>query len=147
MKISWGVKITIVYGLFVLFIVTLVIIFMNQKVDLVDDDYYPKEIVYQQQINKIQRTQKLPEHVSIDTKLKGIEIKFPASYNPADISGKINFYRPSDKTKDFTINLSLNQNCQQLIPSDNLEKGLWKVKIEWNHLGTSYYNESTIMVN
>lgn len=146
-KISWGVKIAVVYTLFALLIMTMVIIFMNQDVNLVEEDYYPKEIAYQQHIDKLERTKKLFGEVSVSSGVSEVIIKFPENINSDEITGNINFYRPSDKTKDFSKEIALSKNGKQIIPTNKFVKGLWKVKIDWKHSGTSYYNESTIMVN
>ncbi len=50
---GWSKKITFAYVGFVALIVTMVVVSMRQKVDLVSKDYYAKELNYQSDINKM----------------------------------------------------------------------------------------------
>ena len=65
MKISWGISISIVYILFVVVMVGAVIFSTTQESHLVADDYYEREIAYQNQIEKMERTKLLPEQLKI----------------------------------------------------------------------------------
>ena len=51
MRISWGIKITMLYMAFVVLIVTMVVASSHQHFDLVSDKYYADEIVYQKTID------------------------------------------------------------------------------------------------
>jgi len=47
---NWGKGITIVMVAFIGFIITLVTILMSNKIDLVSEDYYQKEIKFEDEI-------------------------------------------------------------------------------------------------
>ena len=49
---NWGWRITIVYSLFALTMIGAVIYSTTLDVNLVEEDYYEKEVNYQQVINK-----------------------------------------------------------------------------------------------
>lgn len=147
LKINWGFGIAVTYTLFVIVVVSAVVIFMRQDVSLATDNYYSKGIKYQEQIDKINRTNKLPEQLQISITDSGILLSFPNIFETKDFSGKISFYRPSDEKKDFTVDISLDSSHSQFIDSNELDKGLWKVKVDWNADGNNYYNEKLIMVN
>ncbi|MDP2038234.1 MAG: FixH family protein, partial [Ignavibacteria bacterium] len=61
LKLNWGFGIAVTYILFVVVTLVMVFIFMNQDVSLETENYYSKGIEYQGQIDKINRTQSLPE--------------------------------------------------------------------------------------
>lgn len=147
MKISWGVKIAVTYILFVVAVLITVVIFMNQDVGLVTKDYYEKEIKYQGQIDKEKRTQNLPEQLSINSEAGIVKLSFPRIFKPNEIGGIIQFYRPADKTKDFAVNITLDSAYTQSLSMANLDKGLWKVQVDWNAKGNSYFNEKIILTN
>ena len=147
MKISWGIKIAATYILFVILTLVMVGITMNKDVNLVTDDYYKDELAYQQQINKINRTNQLPEQPAVDYSADTFKITFPSMFLPDQIKGNILFYRPSDHRMDFVKPIYTNSNREVTIAAGNIPRGLWKVKIDWEANGTTYFNESSIMVN
>lgn len=147
MKISWGVKIAAVYTLFVIGVMIMVFIFMNQDVSLVTDDYYAKGIKYQEQIEKMNRTKKLSEQLDIRVNAGYVAFAFPKFFKSNELGGTIHFFRPSDKTKDFTVKVETDTARVQNITTINLLKGLWKVKIDWNAKGSSFFNEKNLIIN
>ncbi|MDX9923568.1 MAG: FixH family protein [Ignavibacteriaceae bacterium] len=146
MKLNWGSGIAITYILFMVAVIILVLIFMNQDVHLVTDDYYAKEIEYQQQIDKVERTKLLSEQPVVTFSDGVFMVSFPKSVKNI-INGEIQIYRPSDSNLDKTASIFLDAENRQLIkPPINLP-GLWKVKIDWTRNDTNYYNEKIILSN
>ncbi len=146
MKLNWGSGIAITYILFMAGVLILVFIFMNQDVHLVTDDYYAKEIEYQQQIDKVERTKLLSEQPVVTFSDGVFMVSFPKSVKNI-INGEIQIYRPSDSNLDKTASIFLDAENRQLVkPPINLP-GLWKVKIDWTRNDTNYYNEKIILSN
>jgi hypothetical protein len=146
MKISWGTGIVIVIIIFMAITIATVIFMMNQDVDLVSDDYYEKGIKYQQQIDIENRSQRLKENVKMEWTGNMFEISFPEEYSNRSITGEIFFYRPSDAKKDFKLPLSLTDR-NQFIPVQGLEKGLWRVQLNWNlDNKENYYSETSFIL-
>ena len=147
MKLNWGSGIAAVYISFMIGVLVLVFIFMNREVPLETSDYYLKGVEYQKQIDKIKRTNDLQEQLEIVQNDITINFQFPKIFTSNDIGGTINFYRPSDDKKDFTIKINTDTSRFQSVAAANLEKGLWKIKVDWLAKGNSYYNEKILMVN
>jgi len=141
---NWGIKIVIGFGVFCLATIAVVIFFMTQKVDLVSENYYEKELKHQEQINKITRTNALKDTLKIDNNGKELTIKFPNL--PDKSSGKdfISFYRPSDNTKDIKIPVITDTSKTQIISIERIQKGFWKIQINWTSGGFEYYHESSL---
>jgi len=147
MKISWGTGIVIAIVVFMVITVATVIFMMNQDVDLVSEDYYEKGIKYQQQIDKENRSQNLKENVKMEWTGNMFEISFPEEYDSQSITGEILFYRPSDSKKDFKLPLSLTDR-NQVIPVSGLQKGLWRVQLNWSlNNKDNYYSETSFILN
>lgn len=144
---NWGFNIGAFYIFFVVVMLTTVLILMKHDVGLVTNDYYAKEIAYQEQIDKTNRTKELTEQLEINVEREYIKFSFPKMFGFDPIGGTIHFYRPSDKQKDFTKKIDLDSYGIQLIETGKLEKGLWKIKIDWNVRNNSYFNEQIFMVN
>ncbi|MDQ7817668.1 MAG: FixH family protein [Melioribacteraceae bacterium] len=147
MKISWGVKIAATYIIFVIGVLVMVFIFMNQDVHLVTDNYYAKELEYQKQIDKINRTNQLEEQLQIINQQSFVQFIFPVQFKPEEITGKINFYRPSDQSKDIAIDVATDTSNSQVVFTDIFVKGVWKVKVDWSVKENHYYNEKILLVN
>lgn len=145
MKISWGTGIVIAILIFMFITIVTVIFMMNQDVDLVSNDYYEKGVKYQEQIDKEDRSYRLKENLKMERAGDIFEISFPDEYDNLNISGEIFFYRPSDSKKDFKLPLSLTDG-NQIIPLNGIEKGFWRVKLNWKlNDKEDYYSETSFI--
>lgn len=142
-KISWGTGIVIAIIIFVVFTLATTIYLMNQKVDLVTEDYYKKGLEYQKQIDSEERTNQYSDQISIQSDGQFVLIDFPESIQSNQVSGEILFYRPSDSELDVKIPISLS-NQKQVIPVSSLKKGFWRIKLNWSYKDKNYYKESVI---
>ena len=145
-KISWGTGIAIGIIVFVIISITMTVIFMTQDVSLVSDNYYEKSLSYQEEIDKQSRTKSLDEEVKINFSGEAINILFPSTYLDKALSGEIYFYRPSNPALDFKLPLHLGEDGSQIIPTQRLEKGFWRFKLNWTMDENWYYNESAITI-
>ena len=142
-KISWGTGIVIAIIIFVVFTLATTVYLMNQKVDLVTEDYYKKGLEYQKQIDSEERTNQYSDQISIQSDGQFVLIDFPESIQSNQVSGEILFYRPSDSELDIKIPISLS-NQKQIIPVSSLKKGFWRIKLNWSYKDKNYYKESVI---
>jgi len=146
-KFNWGTGILISIIVFMIITIGTVVFLMNQDVDLVASDYYDKGIQHQKQIDRENRTNSMSEAVQIILENGFVRLAFPKSYSQKKLTGTIQFYRPSDSKKDFALAVSIDTVAQQLIPTQNLEKGYWKVKVNWTLDSIEYYKESSFVIN
>lgn len=144
---NWGYRVAALYISFVVMMLVLVGMAVKQDFDLVSDDYYRQEIEYQDRINKINNTQKLKESLSftVDDISQTINIQYPKSLN--NLSGRILLYRPTDSKKDVLLDVQVNNENLQSISSSALQKGLWRIKVDWKSNETAFYNEEVIVIN
>lgn len=142
----WPVGIIIAYSGFVLFLLAAWIIFKSQPVDLVAENYYEKQIKYQEQIDRIQRTKNLSEAVKVkyNAESQQIAIRFPKIFPSAQVEGKITLYRPSDAKMDFSLPIALNDLGIQIIPANTFTPGLWRIKLSWAVNEVEYYYEEPL---
>lgn len=139
---GWGILLSII--IFMAVVTTIVAFMMNREVDLVTDKYYDKEIKYQQQIDKEKRAVLLNENVKLSYTGKILNITFPSD---SGITGELYFYRPSDLHKDFKIPIKLSDKSSQFLDVSTLERGLWKLQINWSADKKDFYTEKTLMLN
>ncbi len=147
MRIHWGGGIAGVFVLFVIAVLAMVYMAMKKDVDLVSDQYYIREIHYQDQINAIRRTQALDVQPVIAATAGDIAVRFPSRFFGTHVTGQVVLYRPSDSHKDLMFPLVLDSALSQHIPTQRLLPGFWKVQVSWQHEGAEYYSELPVMVN
>ena len=145
-NISWGTKIAILYIGFVILILSMVTMAMKQKVELVSDDYYAKELAFQDKINEMNNANALPEKITHNIYNNSFILIFPTAFKNKQVNGNIEFYRPSDQSKDFNTIILLTENLEQEINLKNFSKGMYKMKISWNADNTKYFTEETIVI-
>ena len=135
MKFNWGTGIVVAFIAFIGFIMYFVISMSTNKKydhDLVTEDYYKKELEFQQDIDKEENATKLIENLTLEKTAEGLVVNFPKDLDINKISGKVFLYRPSNKQLDFEIPISLsNQNL--LIPDNSLLDGRWNIKVYWTY--------------
>lgn len=143
---NWGFRIVILYLSFVVLIVTLVVLCYGQKVELVSKDYYKQELQYQDRINAINNANELEK--SIEHSLNGNQVLLSVSpdFIQNGYKGNVNFFRPSDSSKDFNVELKFDLSGRQIIAGDKLEKGLYKMQLSWEAAGKNYFKEQVILI-
>lgn len=145
MKLHWGNYIAIFFGCFVLFILFLVYKTFSINTELVAEDYYAKEIAYQQKIDKLSNTQNMHAAVKIIQTADSIQFVFPEQYADSNVSGKIRLYRPSDISKDLELPIMLS-NRKQNYSKSLLSKGSYVVHIDWQANATPFYTEEKLYI-
>lgn len=147
-KSIWGKAIFLLYGLFVVFTLTIVIYASMQDFHLVERDYYQKELDYQSRIDEIKNTQELSEKpIWVLNQAENIlTIKFPDSMVDKIVSGDVLFYKTSDAGSDFKVVVAPDDTGFQFIPLDRLRRGLWKIKLNWQDDKQSYYLEGKFLI-
>ena len=140
MKVNWGTGIVISIIAFISFIMYFVISMSTNKKfshDLVTDNYYKKELEFQDQIDATKNAKLLAEDIQIVKFDKGLKIYFPKVFKN-NIKGKVFLYRPSNKQLDFEIPISITDNYL-LVPEKSLLDGRWNISCSVKHNKKSYY--------
>jgi nitrogen fixation protein FixH len=138
---NWGHKIAIVYTSFALLIVTMVVLCAKQTdIFLVSPDYYKDEINYQQRIDNEGNAQHAAMQISQQTD------KIELVWNKGAADGVVWLFRPADANQDLKLPLMLDGAGKQVIPTAQLKKGLWRVKVQWQHGNKKYYQEQAITI-
>ena len=142
---NWGHKIIMVYVVFVAGMVLLAYKSSQQNIELVTEDYYAKELVYQQKIDEVKRTALLTEPVEIKCINHALTIKFPKDFATKKIVGEAVLYCPADEKKDMQQQFEVTDSVVSINVPDNYH-GLHYVKINWRVEGVDYYYEYKIFI-
>jgi hypothetical protein len=141
-KWNWGTGIALVYIGFVVFMLGMVYLCIQQDFDLVTPDYYEQELKFQTVIDGQQNENSLGKATSVTMDEKQVTVLIPME--SIDGEGSITFYRPDNAKFDLTI--QLNGENTVSVPLKKLQSGLYKVKSKWQHKGQPYYNEQSLYV-
>jgi hypothetical protein len=103
---NFGHKLTIAMGLFMGFLIFMAVKSFQQNFDLVTEDYYQKEIEFQNIINKKKNASEFADKISIENTGVHLSVKLPESLK--NIKGTAHLFRPSDKKLDQKIDFEGN---------------------------------------
>lgn len=143
----WGKGIFIFYGAFVVVVLGTVLFASMQRFDLVENNYYEKELKYQQQIDRMNRVEAMVEKPSwrYDRSEHALFVQFPKNHRE-ELQGTILVFRPSNASYDISSELMLDKNGEQRISLEKKPKGLWRIKISWRYDNQEYYIEDLLVV-
>lgn len=146
MKFNFGTGLFIGAALFMTFVVVLVIKITQTDVPLVEENYYEKGVKYQQTIDNRAAANEL---INIQA-IKGSNQSTIVAINKNTINdtlwAKALFYRPSDPTMDFSIDVMLIDTLVYPINADKLGKGKWTIKLSWQQNNQQFNKEQDVIL-
>lgn len=140
----WGHGITVFYVIFVIAVLSALFASFGIDRSLVADDYYAKDLAYQDQYNKTQNALRASDNKLTVNMLAEQQLVELIVDTEVLIKGKVTFYRPSDQSQDFSVDLTA---AETTFSTTTLKKGKWILKVEWNEGGNSYYQERQIYIS
>ena len=145
-KINWGTGIVLAFIGFIAFVLFFVFKMSTDQSadhDLVTEEYYQRELAYQEEIDALKNAQALKGELTYKRTEKGLYIELPSELEDAQASGNVSLYRPSNKHLDFDLPISLSS-THLLIPDKRLLDGRWDIRIWVTHEGTPYLFQKRI---
>ncbi len=146
MKINWGTGIVLAFIGFITFILYFVFRMSTDdraNHDLVTDDYYKKELQYQQDIDASKYASKMDANLKVQKTDEGLVVYFPERFEPQKITGTVSLYRPSNKHLDTDFPISLSK-THLLIPDNRLVDGRWDIAIKWQYEGNTFLHKEKL---
>jgi nitrogen fixation protein FixH len=142
MKFHWGHGIAIFFSLFVAVMLTALFMSKKEKVDLVTEDYYAQELVYQDRIDQKRNARNAGMEVKTLNENEYLVIELPELLkNASKVEGNITLYRPSDSAFDVVAPVTLADSARVKIHHSKLQKGNYILKMQLNMDGKEYYLE------
>lgn len=144
MKFNWGTGIALFYGTFVVVLVFAVIQSTKQDNSLVSDDYYADDLKYQEHYDKLVNAQSLEQDLTVKNNANQgqVELQFPSTLG--QVTGEVYFFCPSDSQQDFRVPVETDTAFLQVVSTQNLKQGLWKVKVDWKAQEKVFFKEQVI---
>jgi len=143
---NWGHKITIVIIVFLVGMLGMVFIALRQNNEMVDDEYYKKELAYQQVIDAKKNLLKVSENNIVNQNAREVIFILPVGTFEKFEEGNIELLRPDNQLKDVHMLMHYVGRDKYVIPKTDLLSGEYKARISWKNNGTPYYKEETVYV-
>lgn len=143
---NWGNKLLVTFIVFGTGMGILVYKSMNTTYELVEKDYYKKELRYQEVIDGSNRANALSAAASLRQTDRGIILQFPQEMKNQAITGSVLFYCAYNQKQDKRFDLEVNPDGFQVFNSTQIVPGNYTVKIGWNSNGKDYYTEKPLTV-
>lgn len=140
---NWGKAVVLTFALFAGFVGFMVYRMHRERIDLVRDDYYQTEMVYQKQIDRMTNARhEKPMNMTYQASTRQLAVALPATLR----RGEIHFYRPADRQLDFVVRIPAVHKSQQVVSTANVAKGYWRVQFTWSDGQHGYYTEEDIFL-
>jgi hypothetical protein len=146
-KFNWGTGIFIVIALFLLANAIVIYKSLQQKYDLVTEEYYPQGLEYQKQIDRFANANVLSSKIMIRSDAVELIISYPQELKGKKVTGQVIFFRPSDEKADFNDSIRFDSTMTQRIQVQKAMKGKYIAKFFWVMDGKEYAHESSIRLN
>ena len=137
-----GKVIIIAMALFIGFITFLVISLVSHTIDLESEDYYSREINYEQEITAMENGNKLKRKIEMISQKEFVVVQIPEKENLSKI--QVIFIRPDNKKLDKSYLVSGTKSY--LIPKTDLTKGTYNVEIRFINNSTTCLQKETIII-
>lgn len=146
-KFTWGHGIVVALGCFIAFILFMIFIFPNgqQNSEMITDDYYEEELVYQNVIDAKNRADKLPEKPKYEQQPYGIKITFPQDINRSNAATRFELFRTDDQRLDVKKDVQLSADNSFTIPAKILAPGNYTLKVHWKKDNLDYQTDYDVV--
>ncbi len=148
MKWNFGTGIFVAYTVFAAVLIALVIRSTTYDHSLVVEDYYAKDLAYQETIDKKQNS--LNRKGSPLLNRSGFQrgeilfLEFPAA--SGQVEGTVQLYRPDNKRLDRHFTIELDEQGRFGFDTRSLVPGRWIVRVDWSQSGKEYLDEFDIRI-
>jgi len=143
---NWGHKITIVIVIFLVGMLGMVYYASLQTNEMIDDQYYQKEMVYQQVIDAQQNLQDISDDNLVSQTMYEVVFTLPPGTFEKLEKGNIELLRNDAKSKDVQLAIVPNGSNRRVISKSTLSKGVYKARIRWTSDHKEFYKEESVYV-
>ena len=146
-KFTWAHGVAVALASFIAFILFMVLIFPNgqQGSDLVSDNYYEDELIYQEVIDGKNNADLLTEKPTFTQQPKGIQIDFPTAIVTDAKKVHFELFRTDDANLDVKKDLVLEDNNSFTIPRQVISPGSYTLKVKWKENKKPYQMDYDVL--
>jgi hypothetical protein len=141
---NFGNWIVVSFVLFAAFIGTLVVVCLREDISLVSKDYYQEELVYEDQIQRLNNVAGLKEKPVIRVVDHMVQVEF-SQFNTIE-HAELEIFCPSNASMDRKFLVKSSDQPVQFFPLDPHQKGMHRAKLQWEMDGKEFYLEEVIYI-
>lgn len=138
---NWGKGIISGMVVFMLFIIGMVAYMFSTRADDYDHQYYEKGLNFDKDYDKERQVVKDQAQPQLTIGNTGLQLTF---VKPA--VGKITFVRPSNQYQDRVFKIDTHAGPIAYLPLQSIEKGKWRLIIEWKSSNQAYLYQKEIFI-
>ncbi len=148
MRFTWGhAAIAMPVTIVVVFTAVLIRSMSDEfNTELVTEDYYAKELKFQDQINQTKNAQLLETKFTWEKSGDSYVLGLKGNFDPELASGNVQAFRPSDEKLDFVLPLRLDSNGNQSILRNQFMVGKYQIQVSWNVNNQDCYLEKNVFI-
>jgi len=143
MKFNWGHGLTLGMILFIGYIMFMVVQAFQTDHDLETENYYAKELIFQETIDKNKNYLALQKEIEVKIGSQKMTLIYP--HSKID-SGLVTLYRPSDKKLDSSYGINISEASSQTIDVSNKPSGRYILEVDWKVNGVGYFLKKNIVL-
>ncbi|HTN18706.1 MAG TPA: FixH family protein [Chitinophagaceae bacterium] len=144
---NWGYKIMAVIMVFITAMGTMITIAMRQKNDLVDEQYYVRELRHQELIDAGRNLQALPGNVQLLREQGALTVRIPKAAASDVTASSLSLICPSDKSRDRILVFLPDAEGAFRVSAKEIPKGTYLVRLNWKSGTVPYYYEQSLRVD
>ena len=113
---------------------------------LVTEDYYGKELRFQDDIDMLERAAAHGEIVRMEVTGQQLHITFPAVLKGEAITGTLELMRPNDARADQLITIEADTSGTCMLDAAEWPRGLYRARLDWRARGEDHLSQQRLVV-
>ena len=142
---SWKYIVILILAFFLVGILSMVYVAHRQTNEMIDDNYYDKELAYQGVIDAKRNMQGLNDSVLVTESDIEVKVQIPLDAAKNITESTLEFLRPSDKSMDKIYQIQTDSTGLQILPKKDFIKGAYRMRARWKSNNIEYFDERDIV--
>jgi regulatory protein YycI of two-component signal transduction system YycFG len=141
---NWGKGITLFIIAFIATMLFMVYIAFKQSNEMIEDNYYDREVKYQEIIDAKKNLEPLMNQFILADSSQFIWLQLPAAASRDIKNGQLRMIKMDRASADNTLKIS---QAETKIDKSAFLKGTYHIKLNWDSDGKTYFYEGDLMIN
>lgn len=144
---NWGLRLMVVYLLFVGGIISMAVLSFRQPLDMENENYYEAEKEQDARMQQRALGNTFRPLIRVRQEPDRLLFDLPQDItDKPDLEGTLRMTRPSDARLDVSVSFSEIENNVLSVHKSKLKTGYWKYALEWSHAYGHYLLEDTLTI-
>lgn len=143
---NWGYKIFIVLIVFVVGMLSMVYISMQQTNEMFDENYYAQELKFQTLIDAEKAFVKIQTDPIIQQDQQFVTVQLPKTSYEMIQDGTVDFLKQDNKKDDLKYPLTPDSNGKFQVQKSDFKKGVYKIRVKWTNQKQLYYSDEDVFI-